>query len=103
MSNIADGVTINNKIMFGVRFARLAIELGIEPYNLAELTALALKRVAAWTRANNHNLSFAKEEKIRQQFNEKAKLLGLRASWPALYPALHKGKREYRLTYPGDT
>jgi hypothetical protein len=96
-------MTLSNKMTFAVHFARTAIKYGIEPYPLAELITLAMRRASAWAADNNNRTN--KEPAARAKFEAKAEELGFRVEWPALYPALFKGdsKEEIRLPYPGDS
>jgi hypothetical protein len=82
---------LNKRLEACVHFARFCTNHNLQPWDVAELIALADAAARAGARATYEPL--VSEEPSRRRVESKAGALGLTVTWSGLAPTLYQGDR----------
>lgn len=77
---------LNQQLVFAVRFAKFAAEMGIPPADLAQMVAHHRAATACYQRGDDKG-----EQKHGGEVERLAALHGCKVDWPGLNPHIQKG------------
>lgn len=81
-------MSIRNKgISYAVRFANACNNGKLSPLSASQLVELVIRAHAVGTRYANGHTSSAKLDRAKDRVETHAATMGLRTSWPGLYPS----------------